>query len=112
MGGGGAGGLLTSSVTIGPNTYTVTVGDGGVGGSSSGTILGTNGTDSSISFPIQVIADGGGKGATSTNNDTTPGSSGGSGGGGGPNTGGGQGGGQGGGGDGGSGVFIVRYQYQ
>jgi len=83
MGGGGAGGLLTGTVTVGSGNYNVTVGDGGAGGIAPAYSSGTNGTDSTISFPTQVIADGGGKGATSSGPGTTPGGSGGSGGGGG-----------------------------
>lgn len=89
MGGGGAGGLLTGTVTVGPGNYNVTVGDGGAGGIAPAYSSGTNGTDSTISFPTQVIADGGGKGATSSGAGTTPGGSGGSGGGGGGYNGGG-----------------------
>jgi hypothetical protein len=89
MGAGGAGGLLTGTVTVGPGNYTVTVGDGGAGGTAIGYSSGTNGNNSSISFPTQVIADGGGKGATSSGPGTTPGGSGGSGGGGGGKNGGG-----------------------
>jgi hypothetical protein len=87
MGGGGAGGLLTGTVTVGPGNYNVTVGDGGAGGIAPAYSSGTNGTDSTISFPTQVIADGGGKGATNSGPGTAPGGSGGSGGGGGGNNG-------------------------
>jgi len=87
MGGGGAGGLLTGTVTVGPGNYNVTVGDGGAGGIAPAYSSATNGTDSTISFPTQVIADGGGKGATSSGPGTAPGGSGGSGGGGGGNNG-------------------------
>jgi len=87
MGGGGAGGLLTGTVTVGPGNYNVTVGDGGAGGIAPAYSSATNGTDSTISFPTQVIADGGGKGATNSGPGTAPGGSGGSGGGGGGNNG-------------------------
>jgi len=83
MGGGGAGGLMTGTLTnLTPDSYTIIVGEGGTGGIAPAYSSATIGTDSSISFPTQVIADGGGKGATSIYNDTTPGGSGGSGGGG------------------------------
>jgi len=49
IGGGGGGRVQTlTAATITPQTYTVTVGDGGTGGTSSGTAGGTGGTSSAL----------------------------------------------------------------
>jgi hypothetical protein len=80
--GGGAGGMLTGTIPfLAPNTYNITVGTGGAGGSSS-SAYGTKGNDSSIvgdgSPPTSLVAaSGGGYGV-----DVGNGGSGGSGGGG------------------------------
>jgi hypothetical protein len=75
-GGGGAGGYLASTLTIPSNTYTVTVGGGGVGGSNVYSV-GGNGGDSSF---YNVLSYGGGGGGCYQ---SVNGSNGGSGGGGG-----------------------------
>jgi hypothetical protein len=80
-GGGGAGGYRTSTQTVGQGTViTVTVGDGGAGGSLPN--RGTNGSDSSISGSglTTITSAGGGGGATHSPN--VAGTAGGSGGGG------------------------------
>ena len=89
-GGGGAGGLISGSASLSANTYTITVGDGGAGGSTaawggsdfSGTGSGTNGTQGSNSVFNSLTAIGGGYGGTREQN----GGNGGSGGGGGDNS--------------------------
>lgn len=81
-GGGGAGGLLEGTATVSPGTsYTMTVGAGGAGITSSVSVDGNNGSSSSIVGLITTIGGGGG-GQSGTN-----GKSGGSGGGAGAGTG-------------------------
>jgi hypothetical protein len=58
-GGGGAGGLLTGSIFLTENAYTITVGTGGAGGAASAGQPGANGQNSSA-FGFTAI--GGGKG--------------------------------------------------
>ena len=89
-GGGGAGGMLTGTTTVSasPNTYTITIGNGGNGGVESSP-SGTSGSDgqNSTAFGSTAIGGGGGAGALIG----SPGRAGGSGGGayqGGGNTGG------------------------
>jgi len=82
--GGGAGGFRTSTqdLTIG-STYTVTVGDGGAGGSTID-VRGSNGSDSSISGAgiTTITSAGGGGGGSSGGTPASEGLNGGSGGGG------------------------------
>ena len=73
-GGGGAGGMLTGTVTLSAGTYAITVGDGGVGQTSSFSNPGDSGNDSTF---YGLTAIGGGGGAS----DGNPGINGGSGGG-------------------------------
>jgi hypothetical protein len=78
-GGGGAGGYLTGTTTLNPTqSYTVTVGAGGIGGTSSAGSLGTNGSNSQ--FGTLTASVGGGTGGSFAG--TTSGATGGSGGGG------------------------------
>jgi hypothetical protein len=81
-GGGGGGGLLTGTVSLTSQTYSVVVGAGGSGGSgpdSTGTGAGTNGAQGGNSSAFGLTAIGGGYGGTRSQ----AGGSGGSGGGGG-----------------------------
>jgi hypothetical protein len=89
-GGGGAGGLLSGSVSLAEGNYTITVGDGGIAGSTtawggsdfSGTGAGTNGAQGNNSVFNGLTAIGGGYGGTRE----SAGGNGGSGGGGGDNS--------------------------
>jgi len=65
VGGGGAGGMLTGSTSISPGTYTITVGTGGNGFTTSTPTDGNDGTDSSIS-DLGITAEGGGGGGAAT----------------------------------------------
>jgi hypothetical protein len=79
-GGGGAGGYKLGSITLSAGTYSVTVGDGGLGGQDANTIVNKIGGNSSFA---SITADGGGGGAGGDNNpDVSPSNVGGSGGGG------------------------------
>ena len=74
-GGGGAGGLLSGTIPYLPTgSYTAVVGGGGTHG--------TKGSDSSISFPTQITAEGGGQGGSGGGYGSANGGNGGSGGGG------------------------------
>jgi hypothetical protein len=81
-GGGGAGGLLTGFTTVTPQSYTITVGAGGVALFNPGTTTGFNGVNGDNSSAFGLTAVGGGGGGIGA---VAPG--GGSGGGGGENTG-------------------------
>jgi hypothetical protein len=79
-GGGGAGGMLSAnSFSLPSGTYTIQVGDGGVGGVVAG--LGTNGANSFISGSgiTTITAVGGGRGGDSSGNTAAGGGSGGGG---------------------------------
>jgi hypothetical protein len=78
-GGGGAGGLLIGTINISPGNYPVTVGAGGVG-VNAGLTPGTDGQNSSV---FNIIAVGGGGGATQNQAGRSGGSGGGAGNGGG-----------------------------
>jgi hypothetical protein len=76
-GGGGAGGFLTGTTSVTPQTYTITVGAGGVANFSGSTnFLGVNGSNSSA---ISLVALGGGGGGTAGNDGVAGGSGGGAG---------------------------------
>ena len=77
-GGGGAGGLIQGSLSISPQSYSVSIGNGGSGAPSGGTTRGDLGEDSSL---FGLIAIGGGFGNGDSNIDGGSGGSGGSGGG-------------------------------
>jgi hypothetical protein len=57
--GGGAGGYLTASATVLSQSYTITIGAGGIGGTTSNTSSAGNGTDS---LGVGITATGGGRG--------------------------------------------------
>lgn len=81
-GGGGGGGLITGSLTVSAQNYSIVVGAGGAGGTSSytpGTGGGGNGSQGGTSSAFGLTAIGGGRGGTRSN----AGGAGGSGGGGG-----------------------------
>ena len=82
-GGGGAGGLLTGTTTVTPQAYTITVGDGGLGGfnwNNTTSQFGISGGNSSA-FGLTAIGGGGGGSHTSANGQPVAGQVGGSGGG-------------------------------
>jgi hypothetical protein len=77
-GGGGGGVVYHPGLTVGPGPYAVTIGSGGVGGTSQ-PVKGSDGGDTTIAFPTTYTAYRGGGGGSRS---STPGSPGGSGGGG------------------------------
>ena len=83
-GGGGAGGFLTGNTSVTPaTTYTIIVGSGGIGGTQTNSVYGTNGSNSTIlSNTIIAVGGGGGSGLRYTPSAVFPASPGGSGGGG------------------------------
>ena len=84
--GGGAGGMKTGTETFSVGTvYTITVGDGGAGQTSSNNVLGNNGSSSSISGTgLTTISTSGGGGGGTGGVSSANGANGGSGGGAGP----------------------------
>ena len=81
-GGGGAGGVMSGTIpSLGPGTYTVTVGPGGAGGPTSNNHVGTSGGNSSIAVPTgkggTILAYGGGGGRDNRNTDGQGGAGGG-----------------------------------
>jgi hypothetical protein len=83
--GGGGGGMITGTMHLTPDTYTITIGGGGAGGAYGASNQGVNGANSTALGYTSVGGGGGGKGyATSGGVAGANGNTGGSGGGGGP----------------------------
>jgi hypothetical protein len=82
--GGGGGGMITGTMHLTPDTYTITIGGGGAGGANAASNQGVNGANSTALGYTSVGGGGGGKGYGLSTNVGANGNVGGSGGGGGP----------------------------